>query len=60
MSVAVTEEKLSNVPQVSSLGYQLLEGKSRWAITPKAFMLDDRNDLGRKREDRIGYLEGLR
>lgn len=64
MSVAITKEKESTTTTTpaatSDLGYTILEGKARWAITPKPFTADDKNDMGRKRGDRIGYLEGLR
>ncbi|KAE8212824.1 hypothetical protein CF327_g3574 [Tilletia walkeri] len=47
-------------PATGTHGFRKLHGKDIWAVTPKSFTDDDSNDYGRKRSQRIGYLEGLR
>jgi peptidoglycan/LPS O-acetylase OafA/YrhL len=41
-------------------GYIIGRGKERFGITAIAFTEDDGNDLGRKRQTRLAYLEGVR
>ncbi|PWN53095.1 hypothetical protein IE53DRAFT_400805 [Violaceomyces palustris] len=49
------------IPQATTThGYKPLEETAKWKITPQSFTDDEKNDFGTKREDRIGYLEGLR
>lgn len=44
----------------STFGFRRLEGPLRFGLSPQPFTDDEQNDLGRKRSNRIGYLEGLR
>ena len=50
-------EKLDHV---DARGYKILAGKERFGVTPVPFTADDSNDHGRKRSNRIPYLEGIR
>lgn len=48
-------------PRRSTHDFISLHGsKAIWELTPKAFSESDKNDLGRTRSSRVGYLEGLR
>ncbi|CAD6893332.1 unnamed protein product [Tilletia controversa] len=59
-SGAVAADAAQAGPTTGTHGFRRLHGKDIWAVTPKAFTDDETNDLGRKRAQRIGYLEGLR
>ena len=52
------EEKTS--PQHAGGPYRVLQGKEKHLQTTVAFTQEDSCDFGRKRSQRLGYLEGVR
>ncbi|KAN0062770.1 hypothetical protein ACQY0O_004965 [Thecaphora frezii] len=50
----------TDLPATDERGYKKLQGKDRWALTPNPLLEDGKNDEGRKRSDRLAYLEGIR
>lgn len=47
-------------PERDERGYTILKGDARFDVTPKALFDNDQADVGRKRKQRISYLEGIR
>ncbi|SJX64753.1 uncharacterized protein SRS1_15570 [Sporisorium reilianum f. sp. reilianum] len=47
-------------PERDGRGYTILKDEARFDVTPKPFTENDEADLGRKRKQRISYLEGIR
>ncbi len=41
-------------------GFVILQGKDRWGITPIPFTDDSTCDMGRRRDQRVRWIEGLR
>ena len=54
--------KRGSIPAVErdDRGYLVLQGRDRWGITPVAFSDDTTTELGRKRSQRVKWIEGLR
>lgn len=53
-------EDKTYLPERDIRGYTILRGESQWDVTPNAISQDDTHDVGRKRSNRITYIEGLR
>ncbi|EST08902.1 hypothetical protein PSEUBRA_001624 [Kalmanozyma brasiliensis GHG001] len=47
-------------PDHDERGYTILKGDARFDVTPKPITENDEADVGRKRKQRISYLEGIR